>query len=302
MLNDELIAICDKNYKNYADNCGCAQCNHPSNECSGSCYNCLYEIHYPLKFDDPKKSLYNCQKMMYHYVCQYSYIYASEILYAYNEHKDFLQGFDKYNIMSIACGACPDLMALECFCNQNKFEHQITYRGYDLNPLWSPIHTYIKRYCDLNGIKRSFFEKDVITHFEKYYVSGTNIIVISYLISYLYNTEQTTQIESLFNSIADNVVLRKDSNAGMLIIINDVNSNKRGRDYFSLLPKILKRKGLSVNIQYKYFDNAKLNYFQRVGTSYAQKTCLFPTEKNIIRDYHIDNADCRSVQLILEVT
>lgn len=303
MLIDELIVMCDKKYTECGDACGCAKCNHPSDKCSGNCRNCLYQIHYPDRFAGQiVKKVYDCPKMLYHYVCQYSYIYSSEILYAFNEHRDFLSGYDKFHLMSIACGACPDLMALEAFCKSYKIKTSISYRGYDINHLWSPIHTFIKQYCDEHNIKRSFMEKDVISHFKKYYVNGTNIIVISYLLSYLYNTNQTDQIDLLFNNIADNVVLKKDNCDKMLIVINDVNSNNRGRDYFAHLSRILRKKGLTVNAEFKYFDTGFLNYFQRVGSVYRIKKCLFPLDNDIVNRYHIDNSDCRSVQLILEVT
>jgi hypothetical protein len=302
MLIDKLIELCDENYTEYGDTCGCIKCNHPFGQCSGNCWNCLYQIHYPGRFADQTiKKVYDCTKMLYHYVCQYSYIYSSEILYAFSEHKDFLSSYDKFHLMSIACGACPDLIALEEFCRRNDLETPISYRGYDINPLWNPIHAFVRQYCDFHDIKRSFFEKDVITYFKKYYVNGTNIIVISYLLSYLYNTNQTYQIDLLFESIADNVILRKDVGDKMLIIINDVNSNRRGRDYFAHLPRILRRKGLSVNSVFKHFNISGLNFYQRIGSAYWSKKCLFPIDEKITMRYHIDNTDCRSVQLIMEV-
>lgn len=209
--------------------------------------------------------------MIYHYVCQYTYIYSSEILYALNAHKNFLSDYNRFKIMSIACGACPDLIALETFKSRSNSNSDISYKGYDINPLWSPIHSFIKQHCTQNNIQRSFIEKYVITYFQKYYVSGTNIIVISYLLSYLYNTNQTDQIDLLFENIADSVVIRKNASEKMLIIINDVNSNRRGRDYFNHLPRILRKKGMGVKSGFRFFDSPSLNYFQRVGTVYSKK-------------------------------
>lgn len=213
MLIDEIIDYSDNLYSNYI----CNECHHPSGGCSGSCYNCLYQIHYPDRTIGLKKAVYDCPKMILHYVCQYLHLYASEVLYAFNTHKDFLSQYEKYHIMSIACGAAPDLMALEYFCNINNINKKISYKGYDINPLWNTIHSYIKKYCRTHNINRSFYEKDVISYFNKYYVPGTNIIIISYLISYLYNTKQISQIDLLFEQLADNVVLRKDKNDRMFI-------------------------------------------------------------------------------------
>ena len=303
MLIDELLKFCDTQYDNYGTLCGCDICNHPSGKCSGECWNCLYQIHFPGRFDvQSVKKTYDCPKMIYHYVCQYTYIYSSEILYAFNAHKDFLSDYKKFKIISIACGACPDLIALEAFRLGNNLDSNISYKGYDINPLWDPIHSFIKQYCTRNDIQRSFMEKDVITHFQKYYVLGTNIIVISYLLSYLYNTNQTDQIDLLFENIAKSVVIRKNSGEKMLIIINDVNSNKRGRDYFNHLSRIIRKKGMNVKSSFRFFDSPVLNYFQRLGTVYPAKKCLFTEDNTFKKKYHIDSTDCRSIQLIMEVT
>lgn len=303
MLIDELLEFCNTQYDNYGALCGCKKCNHPSGECSGECRNCLYQIHYPGRFNGQLiKKTYDCPKMMYQYVCQYTYIYSSEILYAFNAHKDFLSDYKKFKIMSIACGACPDLIALETFKLENNLDSDISYKGYDINPLWSPIHSFIKQYCSQNGIHRSLLERDVITYFQKYYVQGTNIIVISYLLSYLYNTNQTDQIDLLFDNIANNVVMRKNAGEKMLIIINDVNSNRRGRNYFNHLPRIMRKNGMNVKSRFRFFDSPALNYFQRLGAVYPNKKCLFIEDDAIKKKHHIDSTDCRSIQLIMEVT
>lgn len=298
MLINALVDFCNSAYLRYGNNCGCSQCNHPTGHCSGSCYNCLYEIHYPST--TPQKKTYDCQKMIYHYVCQYSYRYASEILYALNAHRNFLSDYTKFHLMSIACGACPDLMALESFCTSNTIDIPIAYRGYDINPLWRPIHGELRKYCDNHGIRRSLFEKDVLTHFKKYSVRGTNLIVIGYLLSYLYNTNQTNEIDTLFNNIADHIVLNRDKGDKALIILNDVNSNKRGRDYFLHLPKILHKRGLNINYITRYFNTGSLNYFQCQGTAYPKNDCLFTVNEDIAAKYHVDAA-CRSFQLVAEV-
>ena len=177
MLIEEIVDFCDKKFNTYGDKCGCQTCNHPAQKCSGSCYDCLYQIHFPSRFENPKKTLYDCPKMVYHYICQFTYKYTSEILYAFNLYADYLKDFKEYNIMSIGCGGCPDLMALEKLCNDNYINTSISYMGYDINPLWKPIHSKIERYCDSNNIKRMFMCVDAFNHFKKYFVKDTNIII-----------------------------------------------------------------------------------------------------------------------------
>ena len=297
MLFDNIIEFADKKYQTYGNKCGNIQCTHPCGNCSGSCYNCLYEVHYPSTSETHKKE-YDCPKMLYHYVCQYSLRYASELLYGFDCKRDFLSTFSNYNIMSIGCGGCADLMAFEKLANDLHLSQSIRYSGFDINPLWRPIHNRISMYCDENSITRRFYIEDAIHYFQKYYHSSTNVIVISYLLSYLYNTTHRNDILLFFDLIIDNVVLRNKDKK--LIIINDVNSCNRGRDYFPKLIDKLKKKGLHGTYSYRYFDSDRLNDFQRNGEPYESNNPLFYMDVNKKRAYHVDGW-CRSAQLIVEV-
>lgn len=152
MLIDDIVDYCNKKYTTFGDKCGNGVCSHPTGKCSGSCYNCLYEIHY---FDGDKckhKSLYDCQKMLYHYVCQYTLRYASEILHAFKDENCFLSTFESINMMSIGCGGCPDLMAMEMLLYDSGITVPVSYKGYDINSLWLPVHNRVRRYCNDNDI------------------------------------------------------------------------------------------------------------------------------------------------------
>lgn len=297
MLLEDIVSFCDKKYTTFGDKCGCGSCNHPSGNCSGSCYNCLYQIHYPNN-RTVQKLEYDCPKMVYHYVCQYSTRYASEILYALNQKAGLLSTFPQFNIMSIGCGACADLMAFEKFYTDHGLNHQISYMGYDINPLWRPIHNRIAKYCDANNVLRRFFEVDAIEHFQRYHNPNTNIIIVSYLISYLYNTPHKSDILQFFDLLINNVI--KQNEAKKLIIFNDVNSCNRGRDFFPEFIKKLSKNGLHGSYSNFYFDTGFLNKYQKIGTPYESCASLFEISDTVSRRYHVDG-NCRSAQLIVEV-
>ena len=298
MLIDNIVDYCNKKYIAFGDKCGNDTCSHPSGKCSGSCYDCLYQIHY---FDGDTcnhKSLYDCPKMLYHYVCQYTLRYASEILYAFKEESNFLNTFENINMMSIGCGGCPDLMAMEQFLYDNGLITPITYKGYDVNPLWLQVHNRVQHYCNDNDIDSRIKREDAISYFSKYYSKNTNVIVISYLISYLYNTPQKKEILTFFDRLIDNVIVRNSDKK--LIVFNDVNSCNRGRDFFADFITKLKKKGLHGSYKYMYFDSDRLNRYQRNGTAYNSACPLFDYNNDIKRIYHVDGM-CRSAQLIVEV-
>ena len=114
-LYQTLTEFCDERYRNM----GCYQCVHfngcPGNPCK-NCKQCLEEVHYPTKYPKGRKD-YDCERMLNFYVCDYSSKYASEMLYLLRKSKA-LEEIVNYNVLSIGCGACPDLMAFERYCGQ----------------------------------------------------------------------------------------------------------------------------------------------------------------------------------------
>lgn len=303
MLIDELVDFCDKKYKTYGNKCGCEKCNHPAGECSGDCYNCLYQIHFPGRFPGKViKTVYDCPKMLYHYVCQYSYLYATEILYALESEKNYLEGSPYYHIMSLGCGACADLMAFEQFRDSYELQQPISYIGFDINELWKPINNRITKYCDYHSIIHKVHYDDVFKCFRQTGIRETNVVIISYLISYLYNTKQIDVIDSFLNDFMNNIILKKKQDQKLLLIINDVNSYKRGRNYFKKFIDNINSYHLSIiNCDYRYFDTGNLYDGQKIGTAYVNPHCLFTVPQAIKNTYHTDT-DCKqTIQLLLEV-
>ncbi len=303
MLIDEIIDYCDKEYQAYRYNCGCGQCNHPSKKCSGSCYECLYQIHFPNRFNsEPIKKLYDCPKMIYHYVCQYSHLYATELLCAFQEEVDYLKDFPYYHILSLGCGGCTDLMAFERFYNVFGVTMPISYMGIDCNDLWKQVNSQIREYCKKKNIGYDDKYFDVFNLFQQRNVPDANILVISYLISYLYNTKQISYFDTFVENVVKNIILKKEKGGKFLIIINDVNSHHRGRNYFNyFINKLQNHKCLKIDFKYKYFDTGNLYPPQRLGTPYAIYESLFPIPNEIATNYHAQT-DCKqTIQLLLEV-
>ncbi len=132
-------------------------------------------------------------------------------------------------------------MAFDCLRQIKRFATPISYMGIDVNDLWSPIHMSIRDYCKKNDIRYQTHYYDVFDFFKDKNVPDPNIIVISYLISYLYNTDQITAINNLAEYLAQRAVKKKDM--PLLLVINDVNSYKRGRNYFSYFVRLSKAVG-----------------------------------------------------------
>lgn len=114
MLIEELTNYCNVNYRKNCptENWGCCNvsCTHPTT-CPHNCEQCLEQIHFPFRHPNGRLD-YTCNNVLNFYVCKYFHKYSSEIEYALNTinslpYKNIL------NILSLGCGASPDLAAIE---------------------------------------------------------------------------------------------------------------------------------------------------------------------------------------------
>lgn len=93
---------------------------------------------------------FNCEKLLYYYLCRYSYKYCSEIIYALQ--KVNLTKYKHFNILSLGCGGAADLMAFDYLYADD----QIYYNGVDLNTCWNNIHSKIKKLYRNSSFKTNF--------------------------------------------------------------------------------------------------------------------------------------------------
>ena len=91
-LLEQMIEYCDQMYSNYqCDDCTGHNCNH-------NCKECLDDIHF---HTNRIRRSYDCEKLLYYYLCRYSMKYSSEIVYAL-ERVD-LGRYPYFNILSLGC-------------------------------------------------------------------------------------------------------------------------------------------------------------------------------------------------------
>lgn len=262
----------------------------------GNCKQCLKEVHYPSSYPYGRKD-YECDKMIDFYVCDYTVKYASEILYLMRK-SEALQQIDNYHVLSIGCGACPDLMALEHYCHENSYDKRISYLGIDVNKRWKRIHNQIDSYRTSTVRKTKFRYWDVVT--EDFSISDANVVILQYVISHFYNTGQIYEIQGFFVKLVDTIISRKQAGVPMVILINDVNSVHRGRDYFSDLVEKLKDAELHGSYRAFYFDYNIRNDAQRYGERHESRQVLFRLP-NFFDGIYQPWEDCSSAQLLIEV-
>lgn len=176
------------------------------------CYQCLRGGFYGMP------DHYDCRKKLCYYVLNYGPSYASEI-YHYLGASGILETFvprGRVNILSLGCGFCPDLIAIDKYIQNNNLLLQVNYTGIDASDCWQP-----SRYVNDSSI---FYTRDVSADLE---LTGFDIVFVVKLFSTLYQNNRHIQfLQRLKNSVEHELT------DGSYLVFNDVNSIHKGRDVF----------------------------------------------------------------------
>lgn len=292
-LIEILTEACAREYYN----CGKAYCcTHPCGKCSGSCKDCADEIHFPDRAPNGR-TCYDCQKLIYYYVCRYSWKYCSEIIHALHSGCVHLDRYPVYNILSVGCGGAADLMAFELCCEDEK---PIFYKGYDMNPLWKPVHEMISQYCDSEGIGTGFRTADIFDVLAegKPRMRQYNIVVLEYLISSLQDSNREAAIDRLFDGLIANVFSNRLPGSPFLFIINDID-HYSVTDYYDKLLDKLARTGVEGSYTKQHFYERASDYGDGSMKIENAKN-VFQIPDDIKKDFNCA-ISCTSAQLIVEI-
>lgn len=294
-LFDSVVDYCHNEYISST----CNNCNHSNNQCpgssSGNCRQCLEEVHYPARHSNGRRD-YECQRMLHFYVCRYTAKYASEMLYLMRK-SDAMQTIDNYNVLSIGCGATPDLIALERFCDENSATKTIDYIGIDSNERWRSIHDVISSYQTPTVDRVRFRYLDAVD--DDISTDEANVVILQYVISHFCNNRQIDQIDNFFVKLVNDVVAHRQRSVPMAILINDVNSCNRGRNRFSLLVDKLRAANLHVEDRKHYFDYKIFDDEQRYGERHDSLQTVFEVPDEF--EFYDPWRQCSSAQLLIEV-
>lgn len=298
MLIDHLVEFCDIRYRQLKPQNNCINCNH-QNRCPGTCKNCLYEIHFPEKEENKAngRKEYNCPVLMNYYVCDYSFKYASEMLYLLRVCNS-INRLDEYNILSIGCGGSPDLMAFETFIHERNDQKIINYLGLDRNGLWEPIHNGIQAYQSEIFNNINYTNIDANDYFLQPANHIFNILILQYVISYIHHDNPRTLFH-FFDLLIDNFILHKQAGEPLIILVNDVNSCNRGRDFFNILASRISQRQLNPIISRYYFDYQIKAESQRFGIMHPTNNILYDIHERF--ELYDPWRVCSSAQMIIEI-
>lgn len=292
MLQDTLVQWCQEEYdRSSAEYCG-RDCNNKEN-CNHNCDDCLDQVHWYPKYGG--RCDYTCPNLLLRYVVRFTEKYSQQIHNAL----DFVDTswYPYFNIFSIGCGATPDLMAFEEVAEGKN----IYYKGYDRNPLWETIHNRIKTYTAMtHNITAKLRLEDIFVVLSDGRPAHIhyNVVVIQYLLSHLYNTNQEHLTLDLFQGIIDNIISNRSQDSPFLIIITDVDSCNKGRNRWYNFLDMLEDAGFCGNAYARSaFPNGDLggerwtNYYHRQSPSFQK----------ISYQYVQNQSDHDGAQLVIEL-
>ena len=292
MLQDTLVQWCQEEYdRSSAEYCG-RDCNNKEN-CNHNCDDCLDQVHWYPKYGG--RCDYTCPNLLLRYVVRFTEKYSQQIHNAL----DFVDTswYPYFNIFSIGCGATPDLMAFEEVAEGKN----IYYKGYDRNPLWETIHNRIKTYTAMtHNITAKLRLEDIFVVLSDGRPAHIhyNVVVIQYLLSHLYNTNQEHLTLDLFQGIIDNIISNRSQDSPFLIIITDVDSCNKGRNRWYNFLDMLEDAGFCGNAYARSaFPNGDLGAERWTNYYHAQS----PSFQKISYQYVQNQSDHDGAQLVIEL-
>lgn len=295
MLKEFLLQWCQDQYENScAGKCGRSCDNHEY--CKGICDapgGCLDQVHWFPNI--PGRADYSCEHLLQRYVLDFTDRYESQI-YTAMQNID-LTRYDRYNILSLGCGGAPDLMAFEEMTKRTGKE--IYYNGFDKNPKWKSIHDVIMHYfIGEAGMEINISQSDIfdVLKLPFFPTCQYNVIIIQYMLSHLYNTNQYQRIDELFEDLIDSVLMARYPKSPFLIIICDVDSMNKGRsNLFILLDKLEQRRFRGKAFARSHYPNGDLG---KERWSYCKASPLFG---NIQYIYMKNDSEHDGAQLVIEL-
>lgn len=285
----KLVQLCHNRYSKSK----CFSCSYQEH-CPRDCSLCLHYIHSPQYAPAPRK--YDCGRMSDFYVCKYAHKYTSEMYRALRA-CNRLRKKDKLNVLSIGCGPCTDLLALDLLKSNEEFVFsKLEYKGIELDPsIWANVHQ------DLGSLLPAEYSVEVIQADACSYISELSswfwtpdVIIFQYVFSDMSKHSGDTAIRSMIKELE---LYIKKCAPSTYVICNDINldvSRGGGRDYFDML---LAQVSEHVDYKKRHFNNSNRPTHYNYGTEYPRNDLLISIPDNLSR--YNPFTSCASAQLLM---
>lgn len=295
MLLYDLIEKCSDRYEYQKEYERCGNCTY-GNCCPQDCQTCLKYVHFPKDAPAPRK--YDCIHMADYYYCKYSYKYASEIVYGLRYFAE-IQDKKELKIMSVGCGPCTDLAAVDYLRNEGELNYnQLRYRGIDpLGEVWQPIWKDIKDYF---GDEIKIYQKDILQFVDTIVENDwvPDVLIFQYVFSDMYKHSEETQIVQFINKLAS--FLNSYNQKPIYILCNDINLSKSmggGREFFDILESKIQA---PKTVMRMHFNNENKERHYEYGEQYDNNELVFNRIPAEIKNAYNPFGSCASAQILIK--
>lgn len=279
---NRLIEFCDERHNRPHR---CETC--PNDVCQNSCIACLDHIHRV----NTHERTYNCENIIYCYTCKYLYRYSTEIELLLNQYVNIFRSTREIRLWSIGCGPCTELFGLNNFKVSNNLGFDINYKGFDLNPLWRPVHEFINQMEQFNT---DFFYEDVFQYSQRT-LEQPNIIVLNYVISDILRTNRE-YIDKFITDLCNYI----NQIGKCVLIVNDINLGQNAyepRFHYNTIIRRIREGSNILREDYFHFVNTQRSYW-RYGVQHNNNHVSIIPPENINITYS-PWLECRSAQLLI---
>lgn len=244
---DQYLNWCDQMYDN-TPHCHCGVNCTNGNYCQGvqtNCYSCIKRVHNLRN----SRVHYNCEKQAIYYVLKHTYRFGAEVFFEMNRLRNDLINWQDIYIASIGCGPCTELFGTLSFWRTlGKLDTTFHFRGFDTEPLWSPLMNQVMTYFPATVAQA--IPQDVFLHYNQTR-ERVDIIILNYMLSDMkkFNGGQ-------FAGFLANLITYIEQTQPRYLLVNDIYL----RDSLAAskeLIKIVKQSGLSCKmggLQYHYYN------------------------------------------------
>lgn len=286
----ELVRSCDERYQSRR----CIDCSY-SRYCPHDCEKCLEYIHFPQRA--PAERRYDCKRMMDFYVCKYAHKYTSELIYAFSMLRD-LQTRRHLNVLSIGCGPCTDLLALNHLQSDGTYNFStIDYRGVEINTeIWSDIYNDISDMIPRNW-SFEIIPEDICDYVEILLQHNwkPDLIIMQYVFSDMHKHTMPQKIATMIRSLAQYI---DSCDINTYVVCNDINLSidyGGGREYFDRLYNRMHTHATSH--RFHFFNSNKPRHFD-YGSEYpSNELIVWPGRE--LAGYQ-PYLSCASAQMIIK--
>ena len=286
----KLTKLCDERYRSH----NCESCSY-SLYCPHDCEKCLEFIHFPQ--NAPFERKYDCKRMMDFYVCKYAHKYTSELIYAFLKLRD-LQMRRHINVLSIGCGPCTDLLALNYLEREGKYNFAtIDYHGVEINTeIWSNIYDDLYDLIPPNW-SFSIIPEDICNYIGILLRQNwkPDLVVLQYVFSDMHKHTQSQVISEMITSLAQYI---DSCDKNTYVVCNDINLSvdyNGGREYFDQLYNTMCTRSILRRLHFN--NNNRQNHFE-YGDEY-RSNALIVSPGNELACYQPFKS-CASAQMIIK--